>query len=228
MKFVFIDEVGCPEKNPKFLGLGAVIVNYNNYHKFKEHFQDCFGKLGWDKDIEFKGKYLFSKAGDSSVSIDKRIDFVKEFASGFNATKNARLNCFFCCEYNGNDENVYLSILKKVVKKIKKEGPGHKRVIGYFIDANEKIDNKKIIKVVDQEKPRDVLIFERPFFIDSDNCVPGIISADIFCYLKSWIELNPDEEGQLNIFGKISETNKKKLDTVREIISQIKKVKDIK
>lgn len=226
MKFVFIDEIECSQKNPKFYGLGAVIVNSNNYHKFKEHFEKCFAKLKWNKNTEFKGKYLFSQNGDKSVSIDKRIDFVKELSNGFNASKNARLSCLFSSEYKGNDEVIYLELLKKVVNKIKKEGSGHKSVVGYFIDANEKIDKKKIIEIVNDSKAKDVSIFERPFFIDSDNYVPGIIAVDVFCYLKSWVELNP-EEGQLALFGNISDKNKKKLDTVKDIISQIKKVKDL-
>ena len=227
MKFIFVDEIECPEKNSKFFGLGAIVINSNNYHKFKEHFEACFNKLGWNKEIEFKGKYLFSKKGDSSVSIEQRIDFVKELVGGFNASKNARLNCLFSCEYCGNGEGVYLDLLKKIVKKIKREGSAQKSVVGYFIDANEKIDKKKIISIVDSEKTKGVSIFERPFFIDSDNYVPGIIAVDVFCYLKSWIALISDEKGQLDIFGKIDAINIKKLDTVKEIISNIKNVKDI-
>lgn len=227
MKFVFIDEIECSQKNPEFYGLGAVIVNSNNYHKFKEHFEKYFAKLKWNKDIEFKGKYLFSQNGDQSVSIDKRIDFVKELANGFNASKNARLNCLFSSEYKGNDEATYLELLKKIVKKIKKEGPGHKSVVGYFIDANGKIEKRKIIEIVNSAKAENVSIFERPFFIDSDNYMSGIVAVDVFCYLKSWLELNPNEEGQLDLFGKINNINKKKLDTVKKIISQIKKVKNI-
>jgi len=228
MKFVFIDEVESSQKNPKFFGLGAVIVNSNSYHIFKENFNIHFKHLGWNKDVEFKCKYLFSKSGDASVSIEKRIDFVKEIAEGCNANKNARLKCMFCCGYNGNGEDEYLKLFSCLISKIKKEGPGHKKVIGYLLDNNVKVSKKKIIDALNKHKPKDVEIFERPFFIDSDNFVPGIIAADILCYLKSWVELNPNENEAAQLFPAINENDKKKLTTVKEILSLIKKVEDVK
>lgn len=228
MKFVFVDEIECSGKNAQFFGLGAVIINSNSYHKFKEHFESCFNKLRWNKDIEFKGKYLFSKKGDNTVSVEKRIDFVKDLVIGFNASKNARLNCLFCRSYTGTDEAAYLGLLEKIVNKIKRDGSGHKSVVGYFIDANNKIDKKKIIEIVDSKKLKGVSIFERPFFVDSDNYVPGVIAVDVFCYLKSWIELNPSEKGQLQLFSSLSDMDSRKLVTIKEIISLIKNIKDVK
>lgn len=227
MKFVFIDEVESSQKNPKFLGMGAIIVNSNNYHKYKEHFDTHFKKLGWDNDIEFKGKYLFSKSGDANVPVEKRIDFVREIAAGFNASKNARLKCLFCCGYDGNSDTAYLSILSCIISKIKKEGSGHKKVIAYFVDKNQRVEKKKALEVIDNSKPGGIEVFERPFFVDSDNSMPGIIAVDVFCYLKSWVTLNPKEDDQLQLFAEFTEADKKKLSIIKEILSSIKNIKDV-
>jgi len=223
MHFVFIDEIECSSKSPKFFGLGAAVFNSYSYPKYKESFSEEFVKLRWDSDIEFKGKYLFSKDGDSSVSIDDRISFVEAIAKETNAESNARMKFIFSFNQCGNDENNYLDLLKCLVKKIKPAGTGHKGLMAYYIDDNGKINKKKIVRCVNKNSSGTV--FERPFFVDSDNNTPGIITVDILTYLKSWIELNPKPDDQLKLFPDVGE---KKLKVVQEILSNIKNIKDVK
>ena len=116
MQFIFIDEIECSAKSPKFFGLGAAVFNSYSYPKYKESFSEEFQKLKWNSDIEFKGKYLFSKDGDSSVSIDDRISFVEAIAQKTNAKSNARLNFLFSFNQCGTSEKNYLNLLKILVR----------------------------------------------------------------------------------------------------------------
>jgi len=223
MQFIFIDEIECAHKSPKFFGLGAAVFNSYSYPKYKESFSKEFKKLKWNSAIEFKGKYLFSKDGDDSVSIDNRISFVEAIAKETNAQSNSRLNFIFSSNQGGNSEKNYLNLLGNLVKKIKSAKAGHKALMAYFVDDNEKIGKQKIIQCI--ETNSNGIVFERPFFVDSGNDTPGIITVDILNYLKSWIELNPKNDDQLKLFPN---TVERKLQKVEEIISNIKNIKDIK
>ena len=86
--------------------------------------------------------------------------------------------------------------------------------MGYFVDVNDKIDKKKIVQHVNGNS--NGIVFERPFFVDSGNDMPGIITVDILSYLKSWIALNPKPDDQLKLFPVAGE---KKLQKIQEILS---------
>lgn len=226
MQFIFIDEVESHKKDPDFFGLGAAVFGYYSYHKYKESFVKEFKKLNWNPRIEFKGKYLFSMAGDKEVPVEKRINFVESVARETCAKSNSRLIYLFSKNRNGSNEENYLDLLKKIIIKIKPKGSGFKKLVAYFLDNNEMIDRNKIIDLIENNK--NCLTFERPFFIDSDNHVPGIITIDILNYLKSWVELNPTESEQLTLFDKIAQRDAEKMKTVKSIIGKIKIIKDIK
>jgi hypothetical protein len=227
MQFIFIDEVEQHQKNEKFFGLGAVILNYYSYKKFKDEFISEFEKMRWDKKIEFKGKYLFSKSGDKDVSVDKRINFVRELSKMSISKKNSRFTFLFCYNYAGNSEKNYLKLFAKLVSKIKPKGGGAKSIIAIFVDENKSINRNELIETLNSNKNKKVNIFERPYSVVSDNNTIGIITVDVLCYLKSWIELSPRGNEQLKLFGGINETDKEKIKIVKEIVENIKSIKDI-
>lgn len=226
MQFIFIDEVECNQRNPKFYGIGAVIFNYYAYHKYKSAYLKEFKKLGWNHKIEFKGRYLFSNEGDKSVSIESRINFVKAILQETKSKSNSRIKFLFCYNNKGNSEKNHLYILWHIVNAIKPGGKGFKNLLGFFIDENKKIDRKKIVELINDYAKGTV--FERPFFINSDNNLPGLITIDILNYLKSWVELCPSDRGQLNLFGSLKGRDKEKRETVNEILCNINSIKNIK
>jgi len=61
MKFLFVDEVAPSQKDPNFLGVGAILIASSSYAKIKENFYKAFFELKWDPQIEFKGRYMFTK-----------------------------------------------------------------------------------------------------------------------------------------------------------------------
>lgn len=117
MKFLFMDEVTHPQKNLNFLGIGAILIDSANYVKFKENFYEAFNELGWNPNIEFKGKYLFSRKGDSSVSVEKRIDFIRKITESSKAQRNARYTFYFAYTFEGNDTENYSLLLTSIFKR---------------------------------------------------------------------------------------------------------------
>jgi len=227
MQIIFIDETGNYNKNKKFFGLGGVVIDSFNYKKFKDRFCDEFGKMNWNEKFEFKGRYLFSQKGDKKVSIDSRINFVKELAKISVSKKNARYDFLFCYNFKGDKEKNYLELLGRIVDKIKPKGSGHKNVAIFLIDRNDKYNKEKVIFIIEKSKNKKITIFERPFFVESNNLTPGIITTDVLSYLKTWAELSPKENDQLKLFGKIGNLDEIKLNTIKEILSYVKNIKKI-
>lgn len=225
MQFVFIDEIQCTHKDPKFYGLGAAVFNYYTYHKFKEAFCRAFSELGWDPGIEFKGKHLFSQDGDKTVGVEKRIDFINTITQEMSSGTNSRIKYYCCTNYNGDGCKNHLSILEKLIAAIRPTGSGFKKMIAFYLDRNTKIDKDQIVLIINRASSG--IIFERPFIVESGNQLPGIIAVDVLNYLQSWIQLSPKESDQLSLFA-INQRNKEKLDQVKKIISQVKNVKQVK
>ena len=57
MKFIYIDEVECVQKNPNFLGMGTIIIDSSKYHIFKKKFYEQFNLLGWDHETQATAKH---------------------------------------------------------------------------------------------------------------------------------------------------------------------------
>jgi hypothetical protein len=227
MKLLFVDEIECNDFSPNFFGVGVSQINSFNYSSIKDKFFKNFKKMGWDKNIEFKAKYLFSsKGGDQKVDIDKRIDFVKSIASSSTAKSNAKINFYFSSNNKGKTEENYLDLLRKIIIKIPKEKNNSqgKNLILAEIDYCSNFNDKKIYHLFHNNLKKELILVENPFIIKSENDRCGIIINDILTYLKSWVKIHPDEKNQLNLF---SDTKTKKIAIIRDIISSIKIIKDV-
>ncbi len=228
MKFVFIDEVAHSQKNPNFLGVGAILIDSVNYVKFKENFTEAFKELNWDPAIEFKGKYLFSQKGDTTVSVEKRIDFVYKIAESSRAKRNARYTFYFAYTFRGNNTENYNLLLRCMLKDIPKppNKRGDKNLIALYIDGRDDLKEQRLFMECNEElKNRGYFLLEKPLLVFSSNLTPGIVTVDILSYLKSWDILNPAESSLF--YSELSDNNKKKLEIIREIISSLKNVKEI-
>jgi len=228
MKFLFIDEVTYSQKNPNFLGVGAILIDSSNYVKFKENFYGAFNGLGWKLKIEFKGKYLFSQKGDSSVSVDKRIDFIHKIAESSKAKRNARYTFYFAYTFKGNNTENYILLLRSILNSISKP-PSKKRdknLIALHIDRRDDLKEQKLfIECNKGLMKKGYILLEKPLLISSSNLTPGIVTVDILCYLKSWDVLNPEDFSLF--YSQLCDINKKKLEIIRKIISSLKNVKEI-
>lgn len=225
MKFLFIDEIQLQQKNEKFFGVGGLIIDSALYSKFKCEFQECLKSINWRKDREFKGRYLFSQKGDKNVSVEKRIGFVKKIAELSIANKYARYSFTFSYNFKGKSESNYLLLLSKIIKKI--SSPAKRRadkcLIAVYYDSDKCLNPKTVHKVIEDNLKSKLVIFERPFYVDSDNNTCGILTVDILNYLKAWVELNDEKESQYTLFNfNLSDNNQRKLNTIKEIISKVK------
>jgi hypothetical protein len=69
MKLVFVDEVEQPHKNADFFGVGALIIDSNFYRGLRAGVEKALKDAGWNLQMEFKGRYLFSSSqGDTAKS----------------------------------------------------------------------------------------------------------------------------------------------------------------
>jgi len=232
MKFIFIDEIEQPNKNKSFFGLGAVIIDSANYSKFKNEASKHFKKLKWPEKTEFKGRYLFSQKVDKNITIDERINFVNEFSKMSVATKNARYSFLFTYNFNKKTKKNFLLLLEKIAKQIPAppKCKGDKCLVGIFCDNIDFVSATDVYNTISSKLKKKLTIFERPFCVDSDNKTFGIMAVDILCYLKSWVELSKDDDSaQKTLFDSaIGSIDKRKLTTIKEIISNVKNIKVIK
>ncbi|HEC78691.1 MAG TPA: hypothetical protein ENI34_06065 [candidate division WOR-3 bacterium] len=228
MKFLFIDEVTIPQKERNFLGVGAILIDTKNYIKFKESFQKAFSELKWTSKIEFKGRYIFSKKGDSSVPVEKRITFIYKIAKSSKAKKNARYTFYFAYNFKGKIKDNYILLLKSIGRNLPKPSSrkGDKRLIALYMDKrNDVKENELFLEINEIFKQRDYFLFEKPFLVDSTNLTPGIIIVDVLSYLMSWKVLSSDDF--LLFHYQIPNTYKRKLEEVRRILDLIKNVRQI-
>jgi len=243
MKFLFIDEVEQSQSSKTFFGLGGILIDSCNYKKFKEEFDNNFKKLNWNKDIEFKGKFLFSsKSGDSSITSEDRVEFVNKIAETSVCEKNSRYKFYFTFNDLGKNKDNYKTLLIKMLSKINKQrdSKGDKNLIAIFLDDIDffhndiKFKNVFIDEVNKTLNLNNYILFERPFFINSDNYCEGIITVDVLCYLKLWEEMNNinntnTKNQQVSIFNYEKSLNDaKKIKICNGILEKIKKIKTIK
>jgi hypothetical protein len=234
MKLIFIDEVQQYNKDKNFFGVGAFVIDSSHYTIFKDKFSRYFNKLKWPDSIEFKGRYLFSEKVDKKITIDNRINFVKNITKISIASKNARFNFLFSYNFKGKTKKNFLLQIEKIGKNIKSPTSiqRDKNLLGIFYDNTNIVSSAEFFKAITKKLNNKFIILERPFCIKSGNNTRGIILADILCYLTSWIILGGGENNpplQLSLFApKLGEINAEKLMIVKEIISNVKKVKIIK
>jgi hypothetical protein len=196
MKFIFVDEFK-PETNKsdgeRIYGISVVLLDSAYYSNYKNGFETEFTNLGWSKEKELKGRYVYSHKIFEDITPEKRIEFAENLfkLSSSESGKNTRITVFICFEYFNKDiteEKIYTDLLCRVIKKIdkpanKKKG---KNLIAFFLDSNDNVTKR--IKEIDfysllsKDLHKDWVIFEKPLFVTSSSLLPGIIFADFISY----------------------------------------------
>lgn len=194
MKFVFIDEFKPQEiVGSVSYGLSAVVIDLSFYQKFKIGFYQAFTKLGWTLDKELKGRYVYSKKVFENIDQVQRITFAKElFAlSSSRSGKSSVIKVIIAVdlfEKTKSESQIYTELLCKICKKIgkpasKKQG---KNIVSFYLDNNDAVTkNVKEIQMnqlIADSLHKDWVVFEKAFFVESSNIVPGIIYSDFVSY----------------------------------------------
>jgi len=205
MKYIFIDEIKKEDSDFAFYGLVLVVIDNASYAKFKAGFYNIFEKLGWDKKIELKGRYSFSKKGDKNISIDDRLDFVGNLfdLSKSGGGKYASAQIFYSMKYFDKKEtemDKYSFLLKKILNKLpkanKKDNKNGKNNIVFFIDNNHELDLHTLSTMIGEVlDARGYKLVERIISVDSDNYTPGIIFVDHIAYfINNFLNLSEFNE----------------------------------
>ncbi len=233
MKFIFVDEIGSNQKDTNFFGVGTVTIDTSHYKNISSSFSSSLDQTGWNPSIEFKGKYLFSSSqGDTSVAIDQRIDLVHGITSTSTAKFNARVKFNFAYNFSGQNKQNYHYLLEKNLEKVEKPSgkQNGKDLVTIFYD-NTNMTSAAEVSLTSRPllAQRNMYMVEQPIATKSCNETPGVIFADVFCYLAHWDILNPspNQVEQLSLF-EIPPEQPRKIDTIRSLIQNIKSIKYIK
>lgn len=229
MRFIFIDEIEQHQKDKSFFGIGLFSIDSFFYQSlcsdFKKHFRDC----GWDNNIEFKGKYLFSKKGDDSIPIDKRIGLVNNIASSTVARHNSKTNFTFVFNRKGKTKENYFLLVSNAIKGLnKKAKSGGKNLVAIYYDSIELFKPNEMSLITEEAlSKKDLYQVELPCSINSCNKTIGLIYCDVLSYLASWHVLSPqnNESEQASLFELTKgERDKEKLAKIREILAKVKPI----
>jgi len=229
MKFVFIDEIEQQQKNPNFFGLGVFVVDSFFYPTLHSQFQAHFKKSGWNKNIEFKGRYLFSKKADDSIDIDTRIELVENMAQDSVACKNSRCRFSFFYNFKKKTKTNYLDLVSHGINSLDKTPKvgGKNQVIIYY-DDTELISPQELSEIIEPFlKNRGLLQVELPSNVRANYKTIGIIYTDVLSYLKSWIVLHAEvtEEQEKELFGLgAGARDTQKLEKINSILGKLKSV----
>jgi hypothetical protein len=192
MKFIFLDETSDSDKKDYF-GVCCVIMDSYSYKIVKEKSQNILSKSGWDRDIEFKGSTLFSiTKGDTSISVEKRIEIAKDLLSLNLAQKNARVQFAYCDFKTENFKSSYLQYLPTLLSRVLPRAPkgAGKDLISIHYDQYDSISQeefRKAIKEVINKKKYG--LFEDVMASSSGFETTGILFADLVAYLYGRVEV---------------------------------------
>jgi hypothetical protein len=205
MKFLFVDEFKPTiekTKGNRQYGISVIIIDSAYYSNYKKGFEKEFAKLGWSKEEELKGRYVYSSCIFENVTIEQRLVFAEKLfeLSLSDSGKSKRISVYISVDSFDkriNESEIYVDLLCRVFKKIgrpssKKLG---KNLIACFLDNNDEVTNKikeiDLYNILSEKLHKDWIIFEKPFFVSSSNLLPGIIFADFISYFhQNFIDTN--------------------------------------
>ncbi|MCC6451548.1 MAG: DUF3800 domain-containing protein [Acidobacteria bacterium] len=231
MQLIFIDETG-DDKHSDYFGLSLATINYTKYAKVKEDFQRILKKGKWDPKVEFKGAFLFSaKKGDTSISIDKRIELAEQILDLTTSKANSRMKFHYVRHSAPAAEHgkEYLRILPILLAKLPKAPSGAGKNLAYFCcDYRSDINLSELNDiVVPAIKERGYTLIEQVSMLHSGCETIGLLYADIIGYLAARIHnISNDSElfeglnqEELQKNGKL-----KKLRSSKSLISKVKHI----
>lgn len=229
MKLLFIDETS-DEKFKKYLGFCVAVVDAKAYSLIKRKTCEILDAISWQRNVEFKGAYLFSRTkGCTEVEIEKRIEAAGKLLD-LNAKKNARMKFTFGRMESSSHGADYQTAVPALIKKLLPRAPkgAGKNLIAVIYDERSDLDadafNDSVRQVVES---KGYMLFERAFEGRSGFDTVGLMFADLVGYLAARIDVISNDaelfEGltpeQMAKNGKL-----RKLESSSELIGKIKKL----
>ncbi len=232
MILAFIDETS-DDKQTDYLGLTCTVINSAHYRDIKRRLQDILVKMNWDKDVEFKGSYLFSASrGCENISIEERVAIASEILRLNRGKANAKMNfTYLRTKIKTDIKSAYLEALPKLLSKALKSADKRNGKDLLLLSCDERNDlcGKDIIQVVyDIINKKGYTLLED--IVKAKSCfeTAGIIYSDIVGYLVARIDTISNDK---DLFDSVKpedwETNGKlrKLKTSKDLVRLIKNFK---
>lgn len=229
MKLLFFDETQ-DHNNKEYLGISCSYIDHIFYGKLKNVFFDLLAKYNWDKSIEFKGSSIFSSTkGDLKVTIENRINLVKDLLKENVANINSRVKFAFVKAKTGNVKTDYLDIIPKMLYKFLPKAPkgAGKNIISVYYDHRPDLCEDEFYKnVIKCLTSKEYILLEGINSVNSKNEAVGIILSDIIGYFLGRID---NIKHDIDLFEDSSDHRKdvklKKLDASQDLIKIIKNIK---
>jgi len=231
MEFIFVDE-SSDSKFKDYFGLCVAAVNSVHYRTVKQEFQALLRSSTWNETIEFKGSHLFSATkGDTSVSVEDRIEIAKQLLDLNSADKNSRFRFHYAGRHDCNShKDEYLAVLPALVhRSLVKAKKGRGRdLVSVSCDRRDDISPMEIqTTILPAIEDRGYTLVEEVTAPLSNFNTVGILYADIVSYLSARIEtIENDVELFESIPDEMLENNGKirKLRTSTELIERVKRL----
>lgn len=196
MKLVFIDEFkpnSEKSESHRMYGISVVVLDSVYYTNFKKGFEHEFRKLGWSKEKELKGRYVYSNKFFEEISIDKKLSFAESlFKLSFSETGRSKRIAVYIgldsFDKKMTEPEIYIELLCRILTKIGKPSnkKQNKNLIAFFLDSNQEVTCKlketDFYNELSKKLHKDWVIFEKPFFVSSSNLLPGIVFADFISF----------------------------------------------
>lgn len=235
MKLLFVDEFKG-DKNKNIFGISLVCIDAIHYNCIRKSFRKSLKQNTWPMDIEFKGKYLFSRdPKGTGKAPEEMIELTKEIINHLSGENNSKCTAISVYNEQGYSFENYCKLVEIAILKLPKattQKLGKNMTSLYFDEFNDgkNIDNQKKLSefVGNALNDRNYSLTERAVtIVPSSNETPGICYADVLSYLSKWIIENPQDGNEnINLFNLIEKQEniqKKKINTAYEIGDSIKK-----
>ncbi|GAB6283495.1 MAG: hypothetical protein STSR0008_22680 [Ignavibacterium sp.] len=232
MQLIFVDETG-DQKNKKYFGLSIAVINSSFYSQIKNNFQKIIKNSTWDVNVEFKGSFLFSASkGDSSITIDQRIDICSDLMKLNKSKINARMKFYYVVKKDCDDQKeAYLKYLPKLLDKAlskAKKGNG-KELVSIHCDQRDDISPDEIRSAIQPIlNNKKYVLYENVIQSNSGFDTVGVLYADIFGYLFARFDTISNDS---DLFDNLTDEQKKsngkflKLQSSTKLLELIKEFK---
>ncbi len=202
MKLVFVDESSDSLKR-EYLGICLAYVDSYSYSTIKSSAKNIIYKSGWDKEIEFKGKYLFSiSKGDPRFTIDDRISVVEQLLKLNISKKLSRIKFAYCGFEAESFKTSYLKCLSALLDKTLGRAPkgAGKNLIAIHFDSHSALSTSDVREAVTPIlNKKGYVLLEDVQSVASNMETIGVLFADIVAYLYSRFDIISNDAELFNL-----------------------------
>lgn len=232
MILIFVDETS-DSKQKDYLGLSCMGLKHNFYPIVKDEFHRILLNAGWDREIEFKGSYIFSSTkGATNVSVSDRVKIVESLIDLNVANSNARMRFAYSGVLSSAHRNDYLDRVPELIYNLlknygKPNGQG-KNLVSISMDKREDVSPIELRqRILPRLSKLGFRLHEDVIAMVSNFETVGILFADIVGYLLGRIDTISSD---IELFDNVSEVEMqangklRKLQTSQNLIGKIKTI----